>query len=120
MLATSAIATIHGSGMVALILGKPDAVVEPPPTIVEKTVLVNPSGKPIAAYQGLSKTKLAKRYGMNKAADFVTWLNSIGKADLLQPGMTATPCQYVSWEFVAELDRAWSERQGSRQRLLGE
>lgn len=60
MLTTQAIATMHGSGMVSLILGKPDAVVSPPPTIVEKTVLVNQSGKPVAIYQGLSKTKLAR------------------------------------------------------------
>ena len=120
MLATHAIASIHGTGMVALILGNPDAVVEPEPTIVEKTVLVNPSGKPLATYQGISKTKLRKRYGMKKAADVVTWLESIGKADFLRSGMTATPCQYVPFEFVQELDRFWAQRQGSRQRLLGE
>lgn len=120
MLATQAIATMHGSGMVALILGKPDAVVETPPTIIEKTVLVNQSGKPVAIYQGLSKTKLAQRYGMKKAQDFVNWLQSIGKADLLHKGMSATPCQYVPWEEVKELDRLWSQRQGHRQRLIGE
>lgn len=120
MLTSQALATIHGTGMVALILGKPDAVVEPEPTVVEKTVMVNQSGKPVAIYQGLSKTKLAKRYGLKKAQDVVKWLESIGRSELLQPGMTATPCQYVPWEFVKELDRAWSERQGSRQRLLGE
>lgn len=120
MLATHAIATMHGSGMVALILGKPDAVVEPPPTVVEKTVLMTESGKALAAYKGLSKTKLAKRYGMKKAQDLVNWLHSVGKVELLQPGMTATPCEYVPWEEVKELDRLWSMRQGYRQRLIGE
>ena len=120
MAASQAIATIHGAGMVALILGKPDAIVEPPPTIVEKTVLVNPSGKLLAAYQGISKTKLAKRFGMKKPQDVVSWLQTIGKAELLQRGLTATPCEFVPWEFVKELDTAWSQRQGSRQRLLGE
>ena len=120
MLTTQAIATMHGSGMVALVLGKPDAVVELPPTIVEKTVLVNQSGKPVATYQGLSKTKLAKRYGMKKPQDVVSWLASLGKSDLLRKGITAAPCEFVPWEFVHELDRLWSQRQGSRQRLLGE
>ncbi len=119
MAVSQSIATIHGSGMVALILGKPDAVVERI-TEVEKTILVNDSGRPITTYRGLSKTKLAKRYGMKKAADFVNWLQSIGKADLLQPGVAATPCQFVPFEFVAELDCLWAQRQGSRQRLLGE
>lgn len=119
MLNTSVIATLHGSGMVALILGKPDAVIERV-TEVEKTILCNERGQPLKTFTGLSKTKLAKRYGMKKAADVVAWLESIGKADLLQSGMTTTPCQYVPYEFVAELDRLWAQRQGSRQRLLGE
>ncbi len=119
ILTSQAIATLHGSGMVALILGKPEAVVERV-TEVEKTVLVNQSGKPVATYKGLSKTKLAKRYGLKKAADLVNWLESIGKTDLLQPGITAAPCQYIPFESVPELDRLWAACQGSRQRLLGE
>ncbi len=119
MLTSQAIATLHGSGMVALILGKPEAVVERV-TEVEKTVLVNQSGKPIATYKGLSKTKLAKRYGLKRAADLVNWLESVGRADLLQPGITAAPCQFIAFESVPELDRLWASRQGSRQRLLGE
>ncbi len=116
---SSAIATMHGSGMVALILGKPDAVVERV-TEVEKTILCNERGQPIKAYKGLSKTKLAKRYGMKKAADVENWLKSIGKADALQPAITAAPCQYVPFELVPELDRLWASRLGVRQRLIGE
>jgi len=119
MQTTNAIATLHGSGMVALILGKPDAVVERV-TEVEKTILCNERGQPIKTYRGLSKTKLAKRYGMKKAADVVTWLESIGKADLLQSGLTAAPCQYLPLEYLSELDRLWAMKQGHRQRLLGE
>jgi hypothetical protein len=51
--------------MVALILGKPDAVIEQF-TEVDKTILCNERGQPIKTYKGLSKTKLAKRYGMKK------------------------------------------------------
>lgn len=119
MLASQAIATLHGSGMVALILGKPEAVIERV-TEVEKIVLCNERGQALASFRGLSKTKLAKRYGMKKASDVVAWLQSIGKVDLLQPGLTAAPCQFVPYEFVPELDRLWASRQGARQRLLGE
>ncbi len=114
-----AVMQIHGSGMVALILGKADAVVERV-TEVEKTVLCNERGQPLKTFRGLSKTKLAKRYGLKKPQDFVAWLHSLGKIDLLQKALTTTPCEFVPWEFVKELDQAWSERQGSRQRLLGE
>ncbi|MDV2997444.1 MAG: hypothetical protein N4J56_007149 [Chroococcidiopsis sp. SAG 2025] len=116
---SQAIATLHGSGMVALILGKPDAVVERV-TQVEKTILCNERGQPIKSYTGLSKTRLAKRYGMKKASDVVIWLESIGKADLLQSGLTAAPCQYLPLEYLSELDRLWTMKQGHRQRLLGE
>ncbi len=119
VLTTSALATMHGSGMVALVLGKPDAVVERV-TEVEKILLCNERGQPIKTYKGLSKTKLAKRYGMKKASDVENWLKSIGKADALQPAITAAPCQYVPFELVPELDRLWASRLGVRQRLIGE
>lgn len=117
---TQAIATLHGAGMLGLILGKPEAVVEPPPTVIEKTILVNQSGRPVRTYQGLSKTKLAKRYGFKKPQDLVNWMQSINKMDLIQPGITAASCQFVPFEYVPELDRLWAARLGSRQRLLGE
>ncbi len=119
MAVSQAIAAMHGSGMVALILGKPDAVVERV-TEVEKILLCNERGQPLKSFRGLSKTKLAKRFGMKKPQDLVNWLESVGKTGLLQPGMTAAPCQYVPFEFVPELDRLWAQRQGDRQRLLGE
>ena len=114
-----AVMQIHGSGMGALILGKADALVERV-TEVEKTVLCNEHGQPLKTFKGLSKTKLAKRYGLKKPQDFVAWLHSLGKSELLQKGLTTTPCDFVPWEFVKELDQAWSDRLGSRQRLLGE
>ncbi len=120
MAVSQAIVTIHGVGMLGLILGKPEAIVEAPPTVIEKILLVDQSGKPVKTYQGISKTKLAKRYGMKKAADVENWLKSIGKADALQPAITAAPCQYVPFELVPELDRLWASRLGVRQRLIGE
>ncbi len=117
---SSAIVTMHGAGMLGLIMGKPEAIVESPPIVVEKTVLVNQAGRPVKTYEGLSKTRLAKRYGMKKPQDLVNWLQSMGKDHLIQPGMTAAPCQYVPFEYVPELDRLWASRQGFRQRLLGE
>ena len=117
---SQAIVTLHGAGMLGLILGKPEALVEQPPIVIEKNILVNQAGKPVKTYEGLSKTKLAKRYGMKKPQDLVNWLQSMGRADLIQPGITTAPCQFVPFEFVPELDRLWAARLGSRQRLLGE
>ena len=120
MQVSSAIVTMHGAGMLGLILGKPEAIVEQPPIVVEKNILVDKAGRPVRTYEGLSKTKLARRYGMKKPQDLVNWLQSMGKDHFIQPAMTAAPCQFVPFEYVPELDRLWAARQGNRQKLLGE
>ena len=118
MAASSALAIINPA-LPALVLGRPDAVVTKT-EVIEKTVLVNDRGKAISTYEGISKTKLAKRYGMKKASDVVHWLKSIGKEDILKPGLTATACQYVPNSELPELDRLWASRVGSRQFVIGE
>ncbi len=103
LLAASSALAIINPGLPALVLGRPEAVITKT-EVIEKTVLVNSQGRSIASYEGLSKTKLATRYGLKKASDLVEWLKSIDKLDLLQPGLTATPCHYIPWSKVAELD----------------
>ncbi len=110
---------IINPGLPALVLGKPEAVLTKT-EVIEKTVLVNSKGKAISTYEGISKTKLAKRYGMKRASDVVDWLKSIGQEDLLQSGLTATPCQYIPWSEVEKLDKLWASRLGTRQFLIGE
>ena len=83
LLAASQALAIINPGLPALVLGKPEAVVTKT-EVIEKTVLVNSKGKAIASYQGISKTKLAQRFGMKKARDLVEWLRSIGKEDVLE------------------------------------
>ncbi len=119
LLAASSALAIINPALPALVLGRPDAVVTKT-EVVEKTVLVNERGKAISTYEGISKTKLAKRYGMKKASDVVHWLKSIGKEDILKPGLTATACQYVPSSELPELDRLWASRVGSRQFVIGE
>ncbi len=118
MAASSALAIINPA-LPALVLGRPDAVLTKT-EVIEKTVLVNSQGRSIATYQGISKTKLAKRYGMKRASEVVDWLRSIGQEDILQSGLTATPCQYIPWSEVKKLDKLWASRRGTRQFLIGE
>ncbi len=119
LLAASQALAIVNPGLPALVLGKPEAVLTKT-EVIEKTVLVNSRGKAISTYEGISKTKLAKRFGMKKARDLVDWLRSIGKEDVLKPGLTATACEYIPYSEIAELDKLWASRQGSRQFLIGE
>ena len=118
MAASSALAIIN-PGLPALVLGKADAVITQK-EVVEKTVLVNSQGRAIASYEGLSKTKVARRFGMKRARDLVEWLRSIDKEEVLKPGLTATACQYIPFSEIKELDDLWASRQGSRQFLIGE
>lgn len=119
LLAASSALAIINPALPALVLGNPDAVITKI-EVVERTVLVNERGKSKVSYEGLSKTKLAKRYGFKKAADLVNWLKSVGKEDILKPGLIATPCHYISASEIAELDRIWAAKSGSRQILIGE
>ena len=119
LLSASQVLAMVNPALPALVLGKPEAVITQK-EVIEKTVLVNSKGKAISSYEGISKSKLAKRYGMPRARDFVEWLQSLGKENVLEAGLTATPCHYVPWSKVAELDRLWASRKGSRQILIGE
>ena len=119
LLAASQALSIINPGLPALVLGKPEAVITQK-EVVEKTVLVNSQGRSIATYEGLSKTKVAKRLGMKRARDLVDWLRSIGKEDVLKPGLTATACEYIPFSEIKELESLWASRQGTRQFLIGE
>lgn len=114
-----AVLELHGAPTLALLQGRPEAVVERF-TEVQKTVMCTETGTPLARFEGISKTAMAKRYGMQNAKQFVAWLQSMGKEDLLVQGLTAVPCEYLPREYVLELDRLWVERQGVRQLLIGE
>lgn len=113
------VATLHGASMLALIQGRPEAVVEKV-VEVKEVVLCTEDGKPIIHSKGISKTALAKELGLKKAEKLVSWLKSMGKEDLLVDGKTALPCQYVPYENLGEVKRLWANQQGERQRLIGE
>ncbi|VEP17686.1 putative Phage regulatory protein Rha [Hyella patelloides LEGE 07179] len=119
LLAQSRVLALVDPGLPAIVLGNPNAVVTRT-EVIERTVLINEQGRSRVSYEGLSKTKLAKKYGMKRAKDLVDWLKSIGFEDVLKPGLIATSCQYIPIEEIAELDRLWAAHRGLRQILIGE
>lgn len=62
MQATNAIAALHGSGMVELILGKSDAIITRT-EVVEKTIAVDAKGRVLSQSDGLTIGYLTKRLG---------------------------------------------------------
>jgi anti-repressor protein len=118
---TNAIATLHGTQMLALMMGSPDAIVTKTER-VETLVAVDGNGKAIASFDGIGITYLAKRYGFGKNTKACRyWLESIGVKDeqwITEPTLVKT--QKLSRVLLPWLDRQYSAKQGVRQRLLGE
>jgi phage regulator Rha-like protein len=118
---TSAIATLHGTEMLALMMGKPDAIVTRTER-VETIVAVDSKGKAISSFDGVGITYLAKRYGFNKNTKACRyWLESIGVSDeqwIVEPTIVKT--QKLSRDLLPWLDRQYAARTGVRQQQLGE
>jgi hypothetical protein len=117
---TSALATMHGRDMVALILGKPDAIVTRTER-VETLVAVDNRGRAISSFDGVGITYLTKRYNFKTTQACRRWLESIGIRDshwLVEPALVKT--RKLPRDLLPELDRQYAAKQGVRQRLLGE
>jgi hypothetical protein len=112
---------MHGSQMVALILGKPEAIVTRTEK-VETLVTVDGNGNAIAKYNGIGITYLAKRYGFGSNTKACrNWLESIGVSEsqwLTKPSLVKA--QKLPRETIPWLDRQYASRQGTRQGLIGE
>jgi hypothetical protein len=118
---TNAIATLHGSEMLALMMGKPDAIVTRTER-VETVVTIDNKGKAISSFDGVGITYLAKRYGFGKnTAACRYWLESIGvKQEQWTTEPTLVKSQKLSRDLLPWLDRQHAAKEGVRQRLLGE
>lgn len=117
---TSALATMHGTGMVALILGKPEAVITKTER-VETVVTVDKRGKAISQFDGVGISYLARRYNFKNTQSCRYWLESIGVSDaqwLNEPSLIISrklPRSLLPW-----LDAQYAARTGVRQQLIGE
>lgn len=119
---TGAIATLHGSGMVALILGKPDAVITHT-EVIEKTIAVDPKGRVLSQSDGLTIGYLTKRLGFKNNEQTWHWLNSVqlGKdSGAWSKELTAHPTLKLPRQLLPQIQRLFAYQVGNRQLLLGE
>lgn len=119
---TQAIATMHGTEMVALILGKPDAVVVQT-EVVKQTVIVDQRGRAVQENDGVGIGYLTKALGFKTNNQTWAWLESIGygkNSGKWVEELTAHTNLKLPRDVFRELKRAWSQRKGNRQRLIGE
>ena len=123
MQATNAIANLHGTGMVALILGKPDAILTHT-EVIEKTIAVDPkTGRVLAQSDGLTIGYLTKRLGFKNNEQTWQWLNSVqlGKdSGAWSKELTAHPTLKLPRQLLPQVQRLFAYQVGNRQLLLGE
>ena len=115
----SSIASLHGVGILALILGRPEAVVREKETQFE-SVVMDENGKQLAVFRGKSLAQLGKELGFKTGKQFQKWLESCDKGDLVSKAMRPVQTDYIPEEFVDEVRRLWANKSGDRQMLLGE
>ncbi len=122
MQATNAIANLHGTGMVALILGKPDAILTQT-EVIEKTIAVDPKGRVLSQSDGLTIGYLTKRLGFKNNEQTWQWLNSVqlGKdSGAWSRELTAHPTLKLPRQLLPQVQRLFAYQVGNRQLLLGE
>ncbi|WP_045057041.1 Rha family transcriptional regulator [Aliterella atlantica] len=123
MQATNAIAALHGSGMVELILGKPDAVITRS-EVVEKTIAVDAkTGRVKSQSDGITIGYLTKRLGFKNNEQTWQWLNSVqlGKdSGAWSRELTAHPTLKLPRHLLPKIQRLFAYQVGNRQLLLGE
>ncbi len=116
---SAAIVSIHGPGMLALIQGRPEAVVRETETQFE-SVVMNEDGRQLAVFRGKSLAQLGKELKFKSGKEFEKWLESCGHDHLIAKAMRPVACDYIPAESVDTIRELWANRRGDRQLLLGE
>jgi DNA-damage-inducible protein D len=106
----------RGPAMLALIQGRPDAVVEKVEKVTETVICRD--GRNVS-FEGKSTAKLAREYGFKSGRQFEDWLAKQGQGHLVCQGFRAVQSPYVPTEDIDKIRRLWASRQG-RQLMIGE
>ena len=115
----SAIVSLHGAGTLALIQGRPEAVVRETETQFE-SVVMNEDGKQLAVFRGKSLAQLGKELKFKTGKEFQKWLESCGKDHLISKAMRPVQTDYIPAELVDEVRELWANQKGDRQMIIGE
>lgn len=115
----SAIVSLHGAGTLALIQGRPEAVVRETETQFE-SVVMNEDGKQLAVFRGKSLAQLGKELKFKTGKEFQKWLESCGKDHLISKAMRPVQTDYIPAESVELVRELWANQKGDRQMIIGE
>lgn len=116
---SEAIADLHGPQMLALIQGRPDAVVEKIERVTETVICRD--GRNVS-FEGKSTAEMGRELGFKTGKEFEQWLTRHNHYDLICEGFRAVSAPYVPTENISEVKRLWVKTRKSRgtQLLLGE
>ena len=115
----SAIVSLHGAGTLALIQGRPEAVVRETETQFE-SVVMNEDGKQLAVFRGKSLAQLGKELKFKSGKEFEKWLESCGHDHLISKAMRPVQTDYIPAESVELVRELWANQKGDRQMIIGE
>lgn len=109
---------LHGDQVLALLDGRPDAVVEKIEKVTE-TIVVR-DGRNVS-FEGQSTKQMATSLGFKTGAELERWLEKIGRSDLICQGLRVNQASYIPTENISEVKKVWANNQNkSRQLLIGE
>jgi phage regulator Rha-like protein len=113
------IATTQGPQMLALIQGRPDAVVEKVEKVTE-TIIVR-DGRNVS-FEGKSTAELARELGYKSGKQLEDFLRKQKRSDLICEGFRAVQAPYIPTTNLSEVKKLWSEsrKASGTQLFLGE
>jgi hypothetical protein len=110
---------LHGPQMLALIQGRPDAVVEKIEKVTETVIC---QGDRKVSFTGKSTAELGRELGFKTGKEFERWLTKHGYQDKICEGLRAIQAPYIPVEYIADIKRLWSQtrKTNGTQLMLGE
>lgn len=113
------IATTQGPQMLALIQGRPDAVVEVKETVTE--TIVCRDGRNVS-FEGKSTAEVGRELGFKTGKQLQSWLEKHGHGHLICEGLRAVGAPYIPTENLPAVKQIWSQfrNKDDRQLFLGE
>lgn len=116
---SEAILDLHGVQMLALIQGRPEAVVEKIEKVTETVICRD--GRNVS-FEGQSTAQIGKSLGFKSGAKFEEWLTEIGYGYLICQGFRALQASYVPTDDIKVVKKIWADQRKklSRQLLIGE
>lgn len=116
---SEAIVNLHGVEMLALLQGRPDAVVPVKEKVTETMICIE--GRTVS-FVGKSTAELGKELGFKTGKELETWLTRNKKEHLICQGMRAVQAPYIPEENIKEIKRLFSLERNKTQRqlLIGE